>query len=221
MRRRRLAAAGALGLPVLALAIAVAVTIARDPGIRLFGSLLLALSLVAAARGLLSGGIQRWVLFAAAALLLVGAGTFLPWETPLLLVLDVVALAALVGAVICARIAFRVRVPLQPVARPARPVLVWNPRSGAGAAVRTGLAEQARARGIEPIELRPGDDLRALVLDAVAAGADAVAAAGGDGTQAVVAEIAAERGLPFACIPAGTRNHVALDLGVDRTDVVG
>ena len=27
--------------------------------------------------------------------------------------------------------------------------------------------------------------------------------------------------LPFACIPAGTRNHFALDLGVDRNDVVG
>ena len=32
---------------------------------------------------------------------------------------------------------------------------------------------------------------------------------------------AAARDLPFACIPAGTRNHFALDLGVDRDDVVG
>jgi hypothetical protein len=45
--------------------------------------------------------------------------------------------------------------------------------------------------------------------------------AGGDGSQAIVAAIAAERGLPYACIPAGTRNHFALDLGVDRDDVVG
>ena len=45
--------------------------------------------------------------------------------------------------------------------------------------------------------------------------------AGGDGSQAVVAAVAAERGLPYACIPAGTRNHFALDLGVDRDDVVG
>jgi diacylglycerol kinase family enzyme len=36
-----------------------------------------------------------------------------------------------------------------------------------------------------------------------------------------VAGIAAELGLPYACIPAGTRNHFALDLGVDRDDVVG
>src|SRR5438477_9555166 len=45
--------------------------------------------------------------------------------------------------------------------------------------------------------------------------------AGGDGSQAIVADIAAERGLPYACIPSGTRNHFALDLGVDRDDVVG
>ena len=56
---------------------------------------------------------------------------------------------------------------------------------------------------------------------AVADGADALAAAGGDGTQALIASIAAEHDLPFACIPAGTRNHFALDLGVDRDDVVG
>ena len=56
---------------------------------------------------------------------------------------------------------------------------------------------------------------------AVADGADALAAAGGDGTQAIVAAAAAEHGLPYACIPAGTRNHFALDLGVDREDVVG
>ena len=99
--------------------------------------------------------------------------------------------------------------------------MVWNPRSGGGKATRVNLAEEARARGIEPIELKPGDDIVDLVQDAVARGADALAAAGGDGTQALVASIAAEHDLPFACIPAGTRNHFALDLGVDRDDVVG
>jgi len=29
------------------------------------------------------------------------------------------------------------------------------------------------------------------------------------------------RELPFVCVPAGTRNHFALDLGVDRHDLVG
>jgi diacylglycerol kinase family enzyme len=87
--------------------------------------------------------------------------------------------------------------------------------------VRFDLPGEARARGIEPIELTPGSDLEALARDAVAAGADGLAIAGGDGSQAIVAAVAAEHELPYACVPAGTRNHFALDLGVDREDVVG
>ena len=45
--------------------------------------------------------------------------------------------------------------------------------------------------------------------------------AGGDGSQAMVATVAAEFGLPMVVVPAGTRNHLALDLGLDRDDVVG
>ena len=69
--------------------------------------------------------------------------------------------------------------------------------------------------------LQAGDDLAGLARDAVARGADVLGMAGGDGSQALVAGIASEHGLPFVCIPAGTRNHLALDLGVDRDDVVG
>jgi diacylglycerol kinase family enzyme len=42
--------------------------------------------------------------------------------------------------------------------------------------------------------------------------------AGGDGSQALVASVAVEEELPFVCISAGTRNHFALDLGLDRED---
>ena len=109
-----------------------------------------------------------------------------------------------------------------PVASPPkRPVLFYNPKSGGGKAERFEVAREARARGVEPVELHLGDDLATLVRDAIANGADAVGVAGGDGTQAIVAEIASERGLPYVCVPAGTRNHFALDLGVDRDDVVG
>ena len=111
--------------------------------------------------------------------------------------------------------------PLPGAPDPVRPVLFFNPRSGGGKAERFKVADAARARGITPIELIPGSDLERLVRDAVAEGADALAMAGGDGSQAVVAAIAAECGLPYACIPSGTRNHFALDLGVDRDDVVG
>jgi diacylglycerol kinase family enzyme len=119
------------------------------------------------------------------------------------------------------RSAFSVRVSLDPAPDPQHPVLFYNPKSGGGKAEKFRLAEEARTRGIEPIELKLGTDLDQLVRDAVADGADALAMAGGDGSQAVVATVAAERGLPYACIPAGTRNHFALDLGVDRGDVVG
>ena len=42
--------------------------------------------------------------------------------------------------------------------------------------------------------------------------------AGGDGSQALVASVAVESGIPFVCISAGTRNHFALDLGLNRED---
>ena len=71
-------------------------------------------------------------------------------------------------------------------------------------------------------DARPvGDDLEQLARDAIGRGADVIGMAGGDGSQALVAGIASERDVPFVCIPAGTRNHFALDLGVDREDVVG
>jgi diacylglycerol kinase family enzyme len=127
----------------------------------------------------------------------------------------------LMGGLSLARSAFRRRVSLPPVPPPERPVLFYNPKSGGGKAERFGLAGEAQARGIEPIGLTRGADLAELVQKAVADGADALAMAGGDGSQAVAAAMAAELNLPYACVPAGTRNHFALDLGVDRDDVVG
>jgi diacylglycerol kinase family enzyme len=107
----------------------------------------------------------------------------------------------------------------RPADPPRRPVLFVNPRSGGGTAERAGLAERAREKGIEAVILGPGQDLAALARDAAAAGADALGTAGGDRSLAVVAAVAAAHGIPFVCVPAGTRNHFALDVGVDRHDV--
>jgi diacylglycerol kinase family enzyme len=101
------------------------------------------------------------------------------------------------------------------------PVLLINLRSGGGKAERFRLVDLCRQRNIEPIVLRPGDDLRQLAEDAVARGADVLGMAGGDGSQALVASVASERNIPFVVVPAGTRNHFALDLGLDRDDVPG
>jgi diacylglycerol kinase family enzyme len=102
-----------------------------------------------------------------------------------------------------------------------RPVLIMNLKSGGGKAEKFRLAEECERRGIEPIVLRPGDDLLRLADDAITRGADVIGMAGGDGSQALVATVASRRGVPHVCVPAGTRNHFALDLGLDRDDVVG
>jgi diacylglycerol kinase family enzyme len=104
------------------------------------------------------------------------------------------------------------------VTRPARPVLICNPWSGGGKVAKFGLVELAESLGVEVVMLDHGLDLEQLARDAVARGADCLAMAGGDGSQALVASIAIEHDLPFVCVTAGTRNHFALDLGLDRED---
>ena len=96
-----------------------------------------------------------------------------------------------------------------------------NPKSGGGKAVKFDLERECRDRGIEPIVLGPDDDLLQLAEDAVARGADVIGMAGGDGSQALVGAVASAHGISHVVIPAGTRNHFALDLGIDRDDVVG
>jgi diacylglycerol kinase family enzyme len=104
----------------------------------------------------------------------------------------------------------------QAAAPPARPWLLVNPGSGGGKAARLGLVAAARDRGVQVHELAPGEDPRALARQAVAAGADAVGVAGGDGSLGLVAAVAVEADVPFVCVPCGTRNHFAADLGLDR-----
>jgi diacylglycerol kinase family enzyme len=107
-------------------------------------------------------------------------------------------------------------------ATPARNgVLIINPRSGGGKAERFNLLEEASKRSVEPVVLEPGDDLTQLARRAVSRGADVIGMAGGDGSQALVATVAMEHDVAHVCVPSGTRNHFALDLGLDRDDVVG
>ena len=108
--------------------------------------------------------------------------------------------------------------PAQPPAR--RPYLIMNPKSGGGKVERFDLKRKAEALGAE-VFLFGGSgpvDVAEVARQAVAGGADLLGVAGGDGTQALVAGIAAEHGIPFLVISAGTRNHFALDLGLDRED---
>ena len=180
---------------------------------------LLALAATGAWQGLIRTGRARLVWWVVAGVLLVCAVaallvTGIQWSGLLGVVLVVFAGGASTRA-------FSVHLHLPSAPPPTRAVVVYNVKSGGGKAVSNNLAEEARKRGITPRELKPGEDWERVVRTLVADGADGLMAAGGDGTQALVATVAAEHGLPFACIPAGTRNHFALDLGVDRDDVVG
>ncbi len=112
------------------------------------------------------------------------------------------------------------RMPEHPAQPPPRhPYFIMNPKSGGGKVEKFDLKRKAEDLGAEVFLLLGGPtDVAEVAREAVARGADLLGVAGGDGTQALVAGIAAECGLPFVVVSAGTRNHFALDLGLDRED---
>ena len=216
--RARLAAIAALILLVLAAVPLLVVAVNVLDGVIVLGSLFVAtycIWLSITRRGLL--------------LLLTIPGVLLALTVLVLTAYDHrVELVAGIGFLALFGVAARAAVRAEPADTGARPVppardgvLLINPRSGDGKAGRVGLADEAGRRGVRTVELKPGDDLRELVEKAIAAGADVVGMAGGDGSQAVVAAVASARGVAHVCIPSGTRNHFALDLGLDRDDPVG
>jgi diacylglycerol kinase family enzyme len=97
-------------------------------------------------------------------------------------------------------------------------LLIVNPRSGSGSPSADELIEAARSRGIDVHALQEGDDLPQV---ARAARADVLGMAGGDGSLAAVADVAIEQDVAFVCVPFGTRNHFARDVGLDRDDPIG
>ena len=215
---------------VLALAAAVAILIAG--AISNLGSLLIA---VVAVSMVIVGGWyalsrRSAVRLAAYGVIALGAALFVVaavnGDVHIARIVLVVALAAI--STVAAGYALRTAEedsapePSRTPASPAKqPVLVMNPWSGGGKVEKFDLPSECRARGIEPIVLKKGDDLLQLAEDAIAAGADVIGMAGGDGSQALVSSVASKHGIPHVVIPAGTRNHFALDLGLDRDDVVG
>jgi diacylglycerol kinase family enzyme len=113
------------------------------------------------------------------------------------------------------------RMPERPAQPPARhPYLIMNPKSGGGKVEKFDLKRKAEELGAEVFLIGGPEpvDVAEVARRAVDRHADLLGVAGGDGTQALVAGIAAEHGIPFVVISAGTRNHFALDLGLDRED---
>jgi diacylglycerol kinase family enzyme len=172
---------------------------------------------------LIHRGILRWL--AVAILVAAPVGVIVIYVRARLLWEIALSLALAAASVAAGRAALRAD---QRAGRPAeypagprqRPFLVMNPRSGGGKVEKFGLQDRAVALGAEVTLLDgPGIvDVAALARHAVDNGADLLGVAGGDGTQALVAGIAAGRDVPMMVISAGTRNHFALDLGLDRDD---
>jgi diacylglycerol kinase family enzyme len=224
---RRVSAAVALLAPLALLAVVVVVLL-RRPLTLVVAAACVAVGVSAAAFAVTRTGPLRAVAAVLAVVALVTAVVLQLVAVGSLLVLALLVALVMVGAA-ATRYALgrdlaslkHAPTPGDPVGSAARPVLLMNPKSGGGKVERFGLAEEARRRGIEPVVLAPGDNLLRLAEAAVADGADVIGMAGGDGSQALVAGVAAARGVAFVCVPAGTRNHLAMDLGLDRDDVVG
>jgi diacylglycerol kinase family enzyme len=172
---------------------------------------------------LVSRGPRRWVAAAIAIAVFIGVLAIIGLKA-------LAVIAAVVGLLVLCNVAARIAFSQEAAGVSARPtgrrvaraqqgVLLMNPRSGGGKVARFQLLEEARSRGVEAVVLNPGDDLRTLAEQAIANGADVIGMAGGDGSQAIVADVARRHEVAFVCVPAGTRNHFALDLGLDRDNV--
>jgi len=166
-------------------------------------------------------GVLRWMAFGLVIVVLIAV--LVVFALHHLIWVAIVSVALLVLAAGAARRALTPAaadpgMPFREVPPPKRAFLIMNPRSGDGKVAKFGLKQKAEALGAEVALLEgPGIvDVADLARQAVAAGADLLGVAGGDGTQALVAGIAAEHDLPFLVISAGTRNHFAMDLGLDR-----
>jgi diacylglycerol kinase family enzyme len=189
----------------------------------LVGLVGLTLTLAGVWWALTNKGLVRWLTTAVAVLaplvvLVLYMRRGLLWVV--LVAFGLLALAVVAGRAALRREAVPERMREHDAPPPRRPYLIMNPRSGGGKVTRFGLKDKAEALGATVAMLEgPGTvDVGELARAAVANGADLLGVAGGDGTQALVAGIAAEHDIPLLVISAGTRNHFALDLGLDRDD---
>ena len=169
LMRRRLLAIFALVAGAATVALAVAVAIAEFPrGLVSLGCVLIAGA--SAWYGVLRRGFARVAGLTVAGLALAGAvALVVAGGSPFV---DLLVVAGLLVSLAASRATLAVHVDLPSALAPRQPVLFFNTRSAGGKAERFALAKEAPKRGIEPIELKAGDDLEALVRDAVERGAD-------------------------------------------------
>ena len=210
--RHRLFALAALVAVVAAVAV-LAYLLISSLVVLPFALLGLIVAVVAGWSALISRGTRRALRLAVAVLGLAGA-IYLLGPSTLAGVVVVVGLA--VASVAASRAAIGRHRPQAAPADPAppttsvaaatRPVMLVNPRSGTRSDQKSSLVRRAVRRGIACVIVREDDDLRDVAEREVARGATAIGMAGD---------------VAFVCLPAGTRNHFAQDLGLNRRDLVG
>ncbi|MFM9692670.1 diacylglycerol/lipid kinase family protein [Streptomyces europaeiscabiei] len=206
-------------------AVVILLVVAGFKSIALLGVGLAGLAVSAASLwwALTQRGIGRLLAFTLAAVAPLAVLALYAWAELLWVVLVSLALWVLgvsVGVAALSRDIKPAGPPETRTAPPQRPFLIMNPRSGGGKVGKFHLKEKAEALDADVLLLDTAhqQDVVALADKAVEDGADLLGVAGGDGTQALVAGVAARHGIPFMVISAGTRNHFALDLGLDRDD---
>src|SRR6266699_1293841 len=177
------------------------VALATRPRVLLVAIACLGVAIAAAAYALTRTGVRRLLAAAVAVLALAGPLALVVAYGRLLQLLLLIALLVLAGVVTRYALGRDLRslksgpIPGVAVGPATQPVLLMNPKSGGGKVERFHLVEEAKRRGIEPIVMTPSDDLRRLAQQAVDRGADVLGMAGGDGSQALVAGVAAHRGV--------------------------
>ncbi|KAA9394114.1 diacylglycerol kinase family lipid kinase [Kocuria coralli] len=105
---------------------------------------------------------------------------------------------------------------------PQRVAVVINPSKYDADSARDTLVVTCRKAGWPDPMFLPttvDDPGTSMTYEALAAGADVVLAAGGDGTVRTVAEILANTGTPLGVIPLGTGNLLARNLGAHLDDI--
>jgi diacylglycerol kinase family enzyme len=215
---RRVIALGALGAATATVAIALAGVI-QHPLVILMSFVAVAAVVEGVILVVTTAGTTRW---AGTALVVVGVIAWI-W-----ILIDGDAIGYVVGMIAAGLITtvltlwalhpVSYRPPAEETTVPSKPVILMNRRSGGGKVKKFDLDAKAEEFGAEVVYLEPGMDAVEILRQAVSDGADLLGAAGGDGTQALVAQVAADHDVPIVCVPAGTRNHFALDLGLDRND---
>lgn len=94
--------------------------------------------------------------------------------------------------------------------------VIVNPSAGQDEPILNTLNTTFRAAGVDwdILITKEAGDGRRLTEEALAAGADVIAAYGGDGTVMEVASVLAGTHIPLAILPGGTANVIAAELGV-------